>query len=202
MRKYPVKILLLRRRHVAILAVLILTAGIFYAVTYPSAVSASASKRQLPIYSVEREQKKMCSVSFDAAWGNEDNQQLIDMLAKYNVKTTFFVVGDWVDKYPESVKALHDAGHEVMNHSNHHDHYNTLTADEIIADITACNEKIAAVTGVTPTLIRYPYGEYDDHVISAIRSMGMEPVQWDVEQLETSESPCVTRTFTLYLSKF
>lgn len=191
MRKYPVKILLLRRRHVAVLAVLILTAGIFYAVTYPSSVSAVASKRQLPIYSVEREQK-MCSVSFDAAWGNEDTQLLIDTLAKYNIKATFFVVGDWVDKYPESVKALSDAGHEVMNHSNHHDHYNSLTADEIIADVTACNEKIAAITGVTPTLIRCPYGEYDDHVISAIRSMGMEPVQWDVDSLDWKDYDAAT----------
>ena len=92
-------------------------------------------------------------------------------------------VGDWAEKYPESVKALHDAGHEVMSHSNHHDHYNSLTAEEIVADVTASNQRIAASTGVTPTLIRCPYGEYDDHVISAIRSMGMEPIQWDVEAL-------------------
>ena len=100
------------------------------------------------------------------------------------MKATFFVVGDWVDKYPESVKALHDAGHEVMNHSNTHAHYNSLTAEEIIADVEACNDKIEAVTGVRPTLIRCPYGEYDDHVIAAIRSIGMEPVQWDVDSLD------------------
>ena len=52
---------------------------------------------------------------------------------------------DWAEKYPESVKALHDAGHEVMSHSNHHDHYNALTADQVVADVTACNEKIAAM---------------------------------------------------------
>ena len=114
-------------------------------------------------------------------WGNEDTQQLIDILGKYNVKATFFVVGEWVDKYPESVKALHDAGHEIMNHSNDHAHFNSLSSDEIVADITACNEKIAAVTGVTPALFRPPYGEYDDHVIAAVRSMGMEPVQWDCD---------------------
>ena len=79
----------------------------------------SASQRQLPIYCVQRDQK-LASVSFDAAWGNEDTQQLIDILAKYQVQATFFVVGDWVDKYPESVLALHEAGHEVMNHSNTH----------------------------------------------------------------------------------
>lgn len=177
------KIFLIRRRYVAILAVLALVAGIFYVVTYPNSVSAAAATRQLPIYCVERDEK-ICSISFDAAWGNEDTQTLIDILAKYNVKTTFFVVGDWVDKYPESVKALHDAGHEIMSHSNHHDHYNSLTGDQIVADVTASNEKIAAVTGVTPTLIRCPYGEYDDHVISAVRSLGMEPIQWDVDSLD------------------
>lgn len=123
-------------------------------------------------------------------WGNEDTQQLIDILARYGVKTTFFVVGEWVDKYPESVRALHEAGHEIMNHSNDHSHYNSLTAEEIIADINACNDKIEAITGVRPTLIRCPYGEYDDHVIAAIRSIGMEPIQWDVEVHETEETPC------------
>ncbi len=117
-------------------------------------------------------------------WGNEDTQQLIDILAKYNIKATFFVVGDWVDKYPESVKALSDAGHEVMNHSNHHDHFSKLSRDQIIADVNACNDKIETVTGVRPTLIRPPYGEYDDNVITAIRAAGMEPIQWDVDSLD------------------
>ena len=112
--------------------------------------------------------------TFTSPWGNEDTQTLINILEKYHVKTTFFVVGDWVEKYPESVKALHDAGHEVMSHSNHHDHYNSLTAEEIVADVSASNQRIAASTGVTPTLIRCPYGEYDDHVIAAIRAMGMD----------------------------
>ena len=122
--------------------------------------------------------------TFASPWGNEDTEHLIEILAKYNVKTTFFVVGDWVDKYPESVKALHDAGHEVMRHSTHHDHYNSLTSSQIVADIQESCDKIEAVTGCSPTLIRCPYGEYDDHVISAVRSLGMEPIQWDVDSLD------------------
>ena len=178
-----IKVFLLRRWYMVGSAALVLAAAIFYVVNYPVSVSAAASTRQLPIYSVERTQK-VCAISFDAAWGNEDTQTLIDILEKFHVKTTFFVVGDWVEKYPESVKALHNAGHEVMSHSNHHDHYNSLSADQIVADVTASNERISAVTGVTPTLIRCPYGEYDDHVIAAIRSMGMEPIQWDVDSLD------------------
>lgn len=123
-------------------------------------------------------------------WGNEDTQQLIDILAKYKVTATFFVVGEWVDKFPESVKALADAGHEVMNHSNDHAHMTKLSRQQIITDINTCNDKIEAVTGVRPTLFRPPYGEYDDNVISSIRSIGMEPVQWDVEGSHIASSRC------------
>ncbi len=184
------RIVLVKRKLLASLGCVLAAAAMFAAVNAPAAVGAAAAKRQLPIYCVQRDQK-MISISFDAAWGNEDTQQLIDILAKYNVKATFFVVGDWVDKYPESVKALSDAGHEVMNHSNHHDHFSKLSREEIIADVNACNDKIEAITGVRPTLIRPPYGEYDDNAVSAIRSMGMEPIQWDVEHLETEETRCV-----------
>ena len=194
--KMNVKILHLKRKPVAVMACALAAAVMFGAVSYP-AVTASAAQRQLPIYCVQRDQK-MISVSFDAAWGNEDTQQLIDILGKYNIKATFFVVGEWVDKYPESVKALADAGHEVMNHSNTHAHMSKLSREEIIADVNACNDKIEAVTGVRPTLIRPPYGEYDDNVISAIRSMDMEPIQWDVDSLDWKdlEAPEITKRVT------
>ena len=182
------KTFLIRRRALSLAACAAAVCLMFYVINYPAAVDASASQRQLPIYCVQRDQK-LASVSFDAAWGNEDTQQLIDILDRYQVKATFFVVGEWVDKYPESVKALADAGHEVMNHSNTHAHFSQLSTDEIIADVTACSDKIEAVTGVRPTLIRPPYGEYDDHVITAIRSMGMEPIQWDVDVSQTASSP-------------
>ncbi len=178
----------MRRRHMALIALLLAAAAIFYVVNSPAVVGAAAVTRQLPIYCVQRDNKAV-SLSFDAAWGNEDTQQLIDILGKYNVKATFFVVGDWVEKYPESVKALSDAGHEIMNHSDDHAHFNRLSHDEIVANITACNEKIAEITGVTPTLFRPPYGEYDDNVITSVRSMGMEPIQWDVDSLDWKEIP-------------
>lgn len=135
-------------------------------------------------------------------WGNEDTQNLIDIFDQYNVKATFFVVGEWVDKYPESVKALADAGHEVMGHSNNHAHFNTLSADEIIADINTCNDKIEAVTGVRPTLFRPPFGEYDDHVVSTVRGMDLEIIQWDVELLAASAMPWGTRVCGQFFPSF
>ena len=195
------KIVLLKRKVLTAAACLLAAACMFYVANYPAAVGTAATQRELPIYCVQRDQK-MLSISFDAAWGNEDTQQLIDILAKYQVRATFFVVGDWVEKYPESVKALHDAGHEVMNHSDSHAHLPQLSAEEIAADLNACNDKIEAVTGVRPTLVRPPYGDYDDNSIRAIRAMGMEPVQWDVDSLDWKDydAPTICKRVTSKLA--
>ena len=149
----------------------------------PGIITTSASSRKLPIYSVQRDD--MCvSLTFDAAWGNEDTQQLIDILGKYGVKATFFVVGDWVSKYPESVKALSDAGHEIMTHSDDHAHFSQLSSEKIKENIKNSCDKIEKVTGIRPQLFRCPYGEYDDHVIQTLTDMGMKTIQWDVDSLD------------------
>ena len=183
----------LPRRHGAVLQALMMLAAvglIFWAVNTPAVVGVSAAKRELPVYCVQQDEK-IVALSFDAAWGNEDTQTLIDILDQYGVNTTFFVVGDWVDKYPESVQALAEAGNEVMNHSSSHAHFSALSTNEITADISACNDKIEAITGVHPTLFRWPYGEYDDHVIKAVNSLGMTAVQWDVELSVTNETQVI-----------
>ena len=182
------KILLFRKKRLTALACALAAALIFYVVNYPYAATAASTNRQLPIYCVQRDQK-LISISFDAAWGNEDTQALIDILGQYDIPATFFVVGEWVDKYPESVLALHQAGHEIMNHSNTHAHYPQLSVEEIVADLNACNDKIEAITGVRPTLVRLPYGDYDDNAVRAVRSIGMEPIQWDVDSLDWKEIP-------------
>ena len=184
MKRVMERVKRLPRGKAAWMLTLLLTAAMFAVVNAPAVIGTAATARQLPIYCVQRDQK-LVSISFDAAWGNEDTQQLIDILDKYQVKATFFVVGEWVDKYPESVKALFDAGHEVQNHSNTHAHYPQLSAQEVVADLNACNDKIQSVTGVRPKLVRLPYGDYDDMSINAVRSIGMEPIQWDVDVFET-----------------
>ncbi len=144
----------------------------------------ASPKRDLPIYCVDKGEEKICSVSFDAAWGNEDTEELIAILGKYNVKATFFVVGAWVDKYPESVKQLHDAGHEIMNHSDSHPHMTKLDAEGIKKEINACSDKIEAVTGVRPILFRPPYGDYNDRVVASAREINHFTIQWDVDSLD------------------
>lgn len=180
---YFKKLLKMRKGLFSSLAFIFAIVLIFWTVSSPAIVGVSASKRQLPVYCVQRDEK-IVALSFDAAWGNEDTQQLIDILNEYDINTTFFVVGDWVDRYPESVLALHENGNEIMNHSSDHAHFSSLSTDQIISDLKSCNEKIEAITGVSPSLFRCPYGEYDDHVINAVNSIGMTAVQWDVDSLD------------------
>lgn len=155
---------------------------------WDSAVSvfeSASPKRDLPIYCVDKKDEKVCSISFDAAWGNEDTHDLIEILGKYGVKTTFFVVGEWVEKFPESVKELHQAGHEIMNHSDTHPHMTKLSKEQMLTQVKGCDDKIEAITGVRPTLFRPPYGDYNDAVVGNLREAGHYTIQWDVESLAT-----------------
>ena len=170
-----------------ILAACCVTAAVLATVvccsSYNQVVEASSVQRKIPIYCVESD-KKQVSISFDAAWGNEQTQTLLDILKEKEVKATFFLVGDWVDKYPESVKAIADAGHDVGNHSNTHAHLPQLSDDKIQSDLESCNSKIQQITGKCPTLFRPPYGDYNNNLVSVTNKINMYCVQWDIDSLD------------------
>ena len=160
----------------------------------------AVSEKSLPIYCVDTKEKKI-AISFDAAWGNDDTETLIEILKKYDVPATFFVVGNWVDKYPESVKALHKAGHQVQNHSDTHPYFTKLSTDKIKDEIISCNEKIESITGVMPTLIRVPYGDYNTNVINTINSLDMKAIQWNVDSLDWKETATAESIANRVISK-
>ena len=177
--------MVLTKRHLAIIAVILLVmlSLTVVALTDNGDAAVSASARELPIYSVQSETARV-ALTFDAAWGAEDTQILIDALGKYGAKATFFVVGEWVDKYPDAVRSLHAAGHSVMNHSDTHPHMSQLAADGILKEANRASDKIEKITGVRPDLLRVPYGDYNDTVIKTLRSGGYQVIQWDVDSLD------------------
>ncbi len=149
-----------------------------------SVFNEGEERRLLPIYCVDRGEEKVCCLTFDAAWDDADTDQLIDILDRYQVKATFFMVGSWVEKYPESVKKFSDHGHEIMNHSDTHPHINQLSEEMVRKEINQCADKIEIVTGKRSTLFRGPYGEYNNTVITAAESLGHRVLQWDVDSLD------------------
>ena len=96
------KIFVFRKKLWTAIGCLVMACAMLWAVNYPASVGAAATARQLPIYSVQQEEgEKKISISFDAAWGADDTDTLISILGQHNVRATFFVVGDWVDTYPD-----------------------------------------------------------------------------------------------------
>lgn len=151
----------------------------------PQAVSVSSTinGRELPIYCVETDEKKV-ALSFDAAWGNEDTQRILEILAKHNVHVTFFMTGGWIDSYPEDVKAILAAGHDLGNHSENHKNMSQLSNDDKEQEIMKVHDKVKNLTGYEMFLFRPPYGDYDNDVIKTASKCGYYPIQWDVDSLD------------------
>lgn len=148
-----------------------------------NAVTASADERKLPIYCVDRGDNKI-ALTFDCAWGNSNTDELLRILENANAKATFFVTGEFCDKYPEDVKKFYDAGHSVQNHSDIHPHVKGMNINSLIEDTRECSRKIKMITGEEPALYRSPYGEFDDNVITTVEGMGLKVVQWSVEAID------------------
>lgn len=145
--------------------------------------TSSGADRKLPIYCVDRDDKKI-SLSFDAAWGNEDTKNILDILAKHDVKVTFFMTGGWVSSFPEDVKAIAAAGHDLGNHSENHKQMSQLSAADCESEIKAVHEKVKELTGIEMNLFRPPYGDYNNTVVETTNALGYKCVQWDVDSLD------------------
>lgn len=148
-----------------------------------NAAAVVARKRELPIYSVEKSEP-VISISFDASWGADKTIAILDILDRYDVKTTFFLVGSWVDKYPDMVREIFNRGHEIGNHSDTHPHMSQLSEEKIRQELRIMSDKVEKLTGVRPTLFRPPYGDYNDRVITVARAEGYEAVQWSIDSLD------------------
>lgn len=156
-----------------------------------NAVTVSAAEPKLPIYSVERGDNKI-AITFDCAWGNSNTDELLKILKDANAKATFFVTGEFCDKYPDDVKKFYDAGHSVQNHSDAHPHVKGMNINDLIADTKECSRKIKMITGEEPKLYRAPYGEYDDTVMSTVEGMGFKVIQWDVDSIDWEDPDAAT----------
>ena len=162
---------------------LLFLAGSYYTKEQIVTVSNMQQQKELPVYCVQTE-KPQVALSFDAAWGNEDTQTILDILAAHNVKVTFFMTGGWVENYPEDVKKIAAAGHDLGNHSENHKNMSQLSASQQKEEIMKVHEKVKELTGVDMNLFRPPYGDYNSQLILTAKSCGYLPIQWDVDSLD------------------
>lgn len=148
-----------------------------------STIQTSANTKELPIYSVKTEEKKV-ALTINCAWNADDIDLILKTLSDNNVQVTFFMVGDWVQKYKEQVKQISDANQEIGNHSLSHPHVNNLSYDDNVKQILECSKMIEEITNKKVTLYRAPYGEYNNTVVKAARDNNHQIIQWSIDTLD------------------
>ena len=145
--------------------------------------TSSTNSKLLPIYNVQTDEKKV-AFTMNCAWNADDIDSILGTLKNNNVKITFFMVGDWIDKFPEAVKKINNEGHEIASHSNTHPHVNNLSYEENIKEIEDSNKKIENITGKRTKVYRPPYGEYNDTVVKVAEDKGYYCIQWSIDTLD------------------
>lgn len=143
----------------------------------------NASERKVPIYAVKTDEKKV-AISFDAAWGADKTRQIMDICDSFNVKATFFLVGFWVEEYPEITKEINDRGFEIGLHSSTHPDMTKLSKDNQKLELNQNIDILKTVIGYSPTLFRPPFGAYNNTLIESCKELGLKTIQWSVDSLD------------------
>lgn len=181
------KFLVIRKKGVLMaLAALLLSAALLLAVglTGSAAVYNGKTSRKLPIYCVETNEK-VVALSFDASWGADKTQGILDALERYDVKANYFVVSFWAEKYPDVLKKLVDSGRvEVGTHSSSHPHMSKLSKSQIELELSSSVDILQNATGQKIELFRPPFGDYNDTLLSQAEKQGLYTIQWDVDSLD------------------
>ena len=167
----------------AVLATLLLAGIVFYQLPGSGFGSVFGTEKKLPIYCVDTKEK-VAAISFDCAWGNEHTSEILDILDQYDVKTTFFMVKFWAEKFPEDVLEISKRGHEVGNHSSTHPNMAKLSVESMNNELQGASDAIEKITGKKPVLFRPPFGAYSNSLIETCESNDYYVIQWDVDSLD------------------
>lgn len=175
-------------RRLALVIFTLLVAGVFWEPV--QALYVSSAKKLHPIYAVDATEPKV-AFSFDACWGAEYTDTILEILDRHQVKTTFFLVNLWMEKYPEKAKEIAVRGHEIGLHSATHPHFTQLSPSEMQQELRANAALINTLTGQQPKLFRPPFGDYNDTVIQSAQGMGFQPIQWSIDSLDWKDLSAV-----------
>lgn len=157
---------------------LLLLIGFVINASYTS--SASKSRRYYEqtgeiVWEIETEEK-VVALTFDDGPHKKYTEQILDLLDKYNVKATFFVIGENAEKNPELILRQFNEGHEIANHT--YTHPLRTTIPKLEQELTKTNDIIYSITGNYPTLFRPVEGQYTDPMIQTVVKNGYKIVMW------------------------
>ena len=147
------------------------------------AATVTSPGKLYPIYRVDTEEK-MVALGINCAWEDDDTDEFLKVLEEKNVKATFFVTGEFVQRCENAVLRMSNAGHEIGNHSDSHPDMQKISEEKIIKEITSAERKIQKVTGIKPTLFRAPSGSYNTTLVRTANELGYHCIQWDCDTID------------------
>jgi peptidoglycan/xylan/chitin deacetylase (PgdA/CDA1 family) len=130
------------------------------------------------------------ALTFDDGPHPEHTRRVLQILDRWDIKATFFVVGREAERYPDVVHAIDAAGHEIGSHTHSHPaELARLPLRNVVDEIQRGNQALAAITGTPPRLFRPPYGVQTFRVLWACRRTGMKPIFWSHDSLDSTDRP-------------
>lgn len=121
------------------------------------------------------------SLTFDVAWGDGQVMDVLRVLDRLQAKATFFVSGPWAIAHPDLARRLHAAGQELGVLGWRQERLSRLPDSLLSVEATRARDAVGTASGGRALWFRPPYGDYDTHVLAAVRRLGMRPVTWTAD---------------------
>jgi len=150
-------------------------------------LKAAVTADHFPTAVIERgfPERRQVTLMINVAWGNEYLPEMLDILDQFGVKTTFFPVGRWAERYPELLREISERGHELGNHGySDAELFPDLDYDAAADSIRRTNEIVAGISGQTPRWFTPHQGEYNQAALEAAADLGMRLLLWTLDTVD------------------
>ncbi|MEA4912694.1 MAG: polysaccharide deacetylase family protein [Oscillospiraceae bacterium] len=141
-------------------------------------VAAQEKYEQLGGYFIFPEDTGVIYLTFDLGYENGYTEKILDTLREKNVKATFFITMDYAKEAPDIVRRIIDEGHTLGNHTVKHPSIPTVSDARVRAELMDLHDYVLDNFGYTMRLFRYPMGEFSEHTLSLINTLGYKSIFW------------------------
>ncbi len=152
-------------------------------------INVNAAYGYEDVYTHSAKNDKKIALTFDDGPHYKYTEQILEILEKYGVKATFFIIGCNAEKKPEKVKLIYDKGHEIGNHTYSHGKNVTKDYDILNGEISKAAETIEKLIGKKPNIFRPPEGKCNELVVSCARDNGCSVILWSIDTRDWAHRP-------------
>ena len=150
---------------------------------------STAAENSSIVFSKNEDATKKIALTFDDGPHPRYTERILNILEKYNIKATFFVIGVNIENYPEPLKKIYEGGHEIGNHSYDHNNEKNLNEENVRTEIEKCETLIYETVGVRATLFRPPQGDYGSQVEKIASQKNYSIILWSIDTRDWEHSP-------------